>query len=183
MERLDDCDLAAVLAGEASAWHTFHACAKALMGAVAGRALGKNGAAMDDVVQDCFVRLCHDDFASLRRFDPGRGRLSTWLGAVAAHAAADVLRRQDPAHEALDTIDEYELPSATERNWRLELPPNLLTPRQALVLTLLFEDDLDPKEAAQFLKVSTQTVRSIKHQALERLRAAHGNAPAQGGKQ
>lgn len=151
------------------------------MGAVAARALGRSGAALDEVIQDCFVRLCRDDFAALRRFDTERGKLSTWLGAVAAHTAADVLRRQAPAHEALDTVEEDELPSATDRNWHLELPKDLLTARQALVLTLLFEDDLDPDEVAQMLKVSTQTVRSIKHQGLARLRAAQSPTPLRGG--
>lgn len=173
VNRLEDCDLEAVLLGHASAWRSFHAAAQALMGAVAARALGSRVGLLDDVVQDCFLRLCRDDFAALRRFDPLRGRLSTWLGAVAVHASADALRRQPQAHEPIEMVHEGELVAEAGRYWQLKLPSQLLTARQALVLTLLFEDDLDPDEVAVILKINVQTVRSIKHQALARLRAAY----------
>lgn len=179
VKQLDECDLAAVLAGKAPAWRAFHAAAQALMRAVVVRALGSRLGLLDDVVQDCFLRLCRDDFAALRRFDPLRGRLSTWLGAVAAHAAADALRRQPQGLEPIEAVHEDQLVAEAARDWHLKLPAQLLTARQALVLTLLFEDDLDPDEVAVFLKINVQTVRSIKHQALARLRAAYELSPNQ----
>ncbi|MBL8674031.1 MAG: hypothetical protein JNL07_04020, partial [Rhodospirillales bacterium] len=45
-----------------------------------------------------------------------------------------------------------------------------LTDRQALVLKLLYDRDMDVAEAAGFLKVDAQTVRSTHHKAMLRLR-------------
>ena len=50
------------------------------------------------------------------------------------------------------------------------IPVQLLTGRQKLVLSLLFEDEKSIPEAAELLGVTEQTVRSTKHKALERLR-------------
>ena len=50
--------------------------------------------------------------------------------------------------------------------------PMLLTDRQRLVLHLLYQDEQPVDVVAKMLQVSEQTVRSTKHKALERLRAA-----------
>ena len=52
----------------------------------------------------------------------------------------------------------------------LKIPDGLLSPRQALVLELLYQRDLDPAEAADLLSVDPQTVRSMHHKALTKLR-------------
>ena len=53
---------------------------------------------------------------------------------------------------------------------RLNIPPGLLTERQALVLKLLYDREMDVAEAAALLKVDAQTVRSTHHKAMLRLR-------------
>jgi len=52
----------------------------------------------------------------------------------------------------------------------VELPPQLLSDRQAQVLKMLYNEGMETLEIAQALRVSPQTVRSTKHQAIERLR-------------
>ena len=51
------------------------------------------------------------------------------------------------------------------------IPTQLLTARQQLVLSMLFEDGMDVGEVAEALGVNPQTIRSTKHKAMERLRA------------
>ena len=52
----------------------------------------------------------------------------------------------------------------------LDLPPGLLSRRQGTVLRLLFQDDLDTDEVARTLDIHPKTVRSLKQNALARLR-------------
>jgi RNA polymerase sigma-70 factor (ECF subfamily) len=74
---------------------------------------------------------------------------------------------------ALDDVAEGELGSVTQPPVRaLELPPDLLPARQALILKMLFEQDLPVEDVAKLLRIEAQTVRSLKHKALTRLRAA-----------
>lgn len=181
--------LAAVLARRRGAWDEFvRAVAPGLLASVR-RALRSGGGvaqdAAEDVVQDVFIRLCQNDYGLLRRYDPSRARLSTWLGVVAGSAAHDHLRRQrrwqptssglggassldavpEPAAEAETAQDATDLP---------EIPRDMLSPRQTLVLELLYDRDLDVGEAAVVLGVDPQTVRSLRHKALEKLRRHFG---------
>ena len=52
------------------------------------------------------------------------------------------------------------------------IPLGVLTDRQRLVLHLLYQDEQPVDVVAQLLQVTEQTIRSTKHKALERLRAA-----------
>lgn len=175
--RLDAVLLDQVCTGDPAAWRRFVPAAAPVIAAVVWRVLARAGRAedRDDVVQDVFVRLLRDRCSVLRRFDPTRATLTTWLGVIATSAAVDHLRRTPPNGVPLETVAD-ELHSETTSPGHLRLPPDLLTPRMALVLTLLFEDGMDTEEVAQRLGIEAQTVRSLKHKALTRLRAALGEA-------
>jgi RNA polymerase sigma-70 factor (ECF subfamily) len=60
------------------------------------------------------------------------------------------------------------------------IPPDLLTERQALVVKLLYERDMEVADVAKMLRVDAQTVRSTHHKALLRLRE-HFKAPKRAG--
>src|SRR3546814_12755576 len=53
----------------------------------------------------------------------------------------------------------------------VKIPDGLLSPRQALVLELLYKRDMTPGEAAEVIGIDTQTVRSMHPKALVNLRA------------
>ena len=113
---------------------------------------------------------------------------STWLTVVARSTALDCLRarrterlaRHVPyphhdGHDVHDVEDELagrlwaEAPVSDDRG-ELDLPPGLLSRRQSTVLRLLFQDDLDTDEVARTLDIHPKTVRSLKQNALARLR-------------
>jgi RNA polymerase sigma-70 factor (ECF subfamily) len=52
----------------------------------------------------------------------------------------------------------------------IDLPPNLLSTRQLLIMHLLFDRDLGVAQVAELLNINPQTVRSTKHKALTKLR-------------
>jgi len=186
-------DLGPLLAGDRRAWTAFTERWAALVhGAVRRRlaAIGMIGAGegvAEDIVQDVFLRLCRDEFKLLRSFDSGRASFATWLTLVASSAAADHLRRQRRwaktsaglggataiDHAPVDRIAD-DRPAADDLGPAVEIPDGLLSPRQALVLSLLYDKDMDVPEAATLMQVDAQTVRSTHHKALEKLRRHFG---------
>ncbi len=169
----DSPDLAALFAGERSAWDAFIRRYAAVIHAAVLRKLLPAGRGEDaeDVAQDVFVKLCREDFRLLRTYDPARAKLSTWLTVMAVTSAIDHLRRHARPRVSLEEMPEAL--GAVEQRPRLPLrfPPGLLTDRQAAVLRLLYEEELEVAEAASLLGIDPQTVRSLHHKALTRLRA------------
>ena len=166
-------DLERLLGGRQEAWRDFLRAHAPVIHAAVRRKLTAAGRVEDceDVVQEVFVRLCGRDFALLRRFDPGKARLSTYLTVIATSTAIDHLRRAKPRARTLEEVPEAVLSvEASEPVW-IEIPDDLLSPRQALVMELLYRKDLDPAEAAEIMGVDAQTVRSMHHKALTKLRA------------
>ncbi|MEJ0070109.1 MAG: sigma-70 family RNA polymerase sigma factor [Pseudomonadota bacterium] len=107
------------------------------------RDLGEAG----DLAQDVFVRLCKDDYRLLGQYDPARSAPATWLTVVARSVALDSVRRRRAPSVTLDDAPEGggRGRAPVEPPW-LRIPPGLLSPRQELILTMLYDRDMDPAE-------------------------------------
>ena len=172
MQQDADIDLKALVRGDKRSWDAFCAAYARVINAAVRRAFGTGRPSQDDLLdagQDVFLKLCRDDFRLLREFDPSRAKLSTWLGVIAYSTAVDWLRRRRPAAN-IDEVPEAVLAVAPVETERLTIPDGLLSERQALVLKLIYERDMDVQEIARLLGVEDQTVRSTHHKALTRLR-------------
>ena len=178
-----DVDLEACIRGDKRAWDAFVDHWAGIIHAAVQRAFqGGRGAAaraeVEDTVQDVFLRLVKDDCRLLRSYDANRASLSTWLTLVARSTAIDRLRRKRPPPtvplEASDMTHSSHSSHSSQasRAARLhpEIPLHVLSARQRLVMTLLFDEQLSVAEAAGFIGVDEQTIRSTKHKALTRLR-------------
>jgi RNA polymerase sigma-70 factor (ECF subfamily) len=166
----DGSELRALISGQKGAWDAFvRRYAGLLMAAVRG--LVREGAEAEDLVQEVFVRLCKDDFRLLKTYDASRAGLSTWLTIVARSTARDAQRRHRPPSTAIDDVPEILLAVSDVHHEPLKLPKDLLSPRQQLVLTLLYERDMDVVDVAKALNIDPQTVRSTHHKAMLKLRA------------
>jgi len=168
-------DTGRVVLGEKAAWDSFVDAYAGLLYSVALRTLRlrTNSAGVEDardVVQDVFLRLVKDDFKLLRSYDAARASLPTWLTVVARSAAIDFLRRPENYRETVELDEEMHDARETTSGGRLDLPPGILSERQGQILKMLFDEDMDVSEIASALRVQSQTVRSIKHQALAKLR-------------
>ncbi|MAH87762.1 MAG: hypothetical protein CMF26_04030 [Kiloniella sp.] len=140
---------------------------------------------IEDVGQEVFIRLSKRDFALLRRFDPARAKLTTFLRVVASSTTIDWLRRRRPQGEDIDDhagvlSDERataafdavgESHSALEAV-EAEIGAAGLSDRQRAILKLMFDEDMDVDEIAEKLGIAAQTVRSAKHKAMVKLRTA-----------
>ncbi len=168
----DTPDLDRLVAGDKAAWDAFvERHARVIYAAVQRRLVpaGRAGEA-DDVAQDVFVKLCGRNFHLLRNYDPKRAKLTTWLTVIANSTAIDHLRRQSASTTSLDLVPESALAVEPKLPERIKIPDGLLSPRQALVVELLYRRELDVAEAAEVLAVDPQTVRSTHHKALVKLR-------------
>jgi RNA polymerase sigma-70 factor (ECF subfamily) len=181
MERLKRC-----LAGDARAWREWVGeTAPVIRRAVVQTLLRHTGRAddadADELTQDVYLRLVRADCRLLRSFDPERSRLATWLTLVARSTVVDALRRRRLRPVPLDArafdVAAPAPPPAAEP----VVPPGLLTPRQELVLRLLFDEEREVAEVARLLDVDEQTVRSTKHKALTALRRHLGVEKARRG--
>jgi len=168
----DTANLDRLVAGDKEAWDEFvQRHARVIYAAVQRRLVpaGRAGDA-DDVAQDVFLKLCGRNFHLLRNYDPTRAKLTTWLTVIATSTAIDHLRRQSAPTTALDLAPESVLAVEPKLPEQVKIPDGLLSPRQALVIELLYRREFDVAEAAVVLAVDPQTVRSTHHKALVKLR-------------
>ena len=165
-------ELKRLVKGDKAAWDRFvQRHARVIYGAVQKRLVPAGRAdEADDVAQDVFVRLCNNDFKLLRTYDATRAKLTTWLTVIATSAAIDHLRRRVTPTMDLDQTPEHLLAVQPRMPERVKIPRDLLSPRQALVLELLYGKDLEVADAAEVMGVNPQTVRSMHHKALTKLR-------------
>lgn len=163
------------LEGNQKAWNRFVTEFSPIIRHAVSWTLNHHGAATDaadDIVQDIFFRLIKSEYKLLENWDSTRGTLKTWLAVVSRSAAIDFIRT-DRTY-LYDAIDEHEeLKTEMENILDLpELPLHVLSTRQKSVLQCLYGEELTTVEAARKLDVHPQTIRSIHHTALQKLRAA-----------
>jgi RNA polymerase sigma factor (sigma-70 family) len=167
-------DLQALCRGDKPAWDGFvRRYAGLVVAAVRGVAL--EGGEVEDLVQEVFLRLCKDDFRLLKTYDANRAGLSTWLTIVARSTARDALRRRRLAVTPIDAVPEALLATDPAPAEKLKLPDGLLSPRQKLVLSMLYDQDMEVADIATALGVDPQTVRSTHHKAMLKLREHFAN--------
>ncbi len=166
----DAVNLEALARGDKAAWDGFvRRYAGLILSAV--RSSARMGTELDDLVQEVFTRLCKDDFRLLKTYDPARAGLSTWLTIVARSTARDIQRRRQLAVTPIDSVPEIALAVTDEPREKVRLPDGLLSPRQTLILGLIYERDMEVSEIATHLGIDPQTVRSTHHKAMLKLRS------------
>jgi RNA polymerase sigma-70 factor (ECF subfamily) len=167
-------DLDALTRGEKGAWDAFvRRYAGLIMAAV--RSVAQDGAEAEDLAQEVFIRLCKDGFRLLKTYDASRAGLTTWLTIVARSTARDAQRRRRIQGVPIDVVPEAAFAvQPVEPAEKLKLPTDLLSPRQREILGMLYDRDMDVAEIAATLKIDAQTVRSMHHKAMLKLRAHFG---------
>jgi RNA polymerase sigma factor (sigma-70 family) len=167
-------DLAALIRGEKSAWDAFvRRYAALIMAAVRG--VAQDGGEAEDLAQEVFIRLCKDEFRLLKTYDPARAGLTTWLTIVARSTARDAQRRRRIQSMPIEDAPEAALAvPPVEPVEKLAYPADLLSPRQSEILAMIYDRDMDVAEIATTLRIDAQTVRSMHHKAMLKLRAHFG---------
>lgn len=128
-----------------------------------------------EIVQDVFLRLVQDDYQTLKDFNPSVSSFKTWLSVMARNMTIDFLRRKKITFIPLEETPEPSVqppPLPTEAvSHPLE---HLLSGREKLILQMTFAQNLETAEIAKILGIDSQTVRSLKSKALNKLRKFSG---------
>ena len=127
----------------------------------------------EEIAQDVFLQL----YRSLDSIE-SREHMTHWLRQVTTRRCIDVMRRSKIRAVPLDSIVDIEsndrvadpLLDRTLRTLIAELPD-----RQRVILTLRYQEDLDPSEIGRIVEMPVNTVKSHLHRALQSLRRKLGD--------
>jgi RNA polymerase sigma-70 factor (ECF subfamily) len=184
-------DLKRLLSGDSDAWRDFVATYSGNVYSVILRILqGRSGKAdpgmVDDLVADTFFRIVRDDFRLLRTYRPEKSPMHFWIGMVARSTAINVLRKKQLPLIPLEDVL-VQPPSEDGADGAIDIPPDVLSPQQALILRLMFNDGMDAAEVGEILRLDPTSVRTAKFKAIKKLREyaeknetkrkVRGNAP------
>lgn len=137
---------------------------------IALRRIGDRGRA-EDVTQDTFASL----WRSAGRFDPTRGKATSWLFTVARNAIVDGLRRRpDTTVDAPPDVPEPgagpdEAAESEWVSWRVHRAIETLPDQERTLIELAYWSGLSQSEIAGKLGVPLGTVKTRTRSALQRL--------------
>jgi RNA polymerase sigma-70 factor, ECF subfamily len=142
---------------------------------VALRMLGQRELA-EDMAQEVFIQL-HAKLASLE----SPSHLIFWLRKAAAHRAIDQLRRHSLVRVTAleDEAENIAVESAEDPLLQRQLRGLLLqlNPVARAVMTLRYQEDLDPPDIAEILDMPVNTVKSHLKRSLDTLRRHWPSSP------
>ena len=145
---------------------------KLIINFVKARNINLHSSEIDDIYQEIALKIFKNDYIS--RYNDEKSSFITWLNIICRTTAIDYYRKKLRWMESVLT----DVPAGNSggglETAMFSLPSGVLTNRQAEVVTLLYKDGLVACEIARRLDISPNTVRSIKFQALDRLRAHYG---------
>jgi RNA polymerase sigma-70 factor (ECF subfamily) len=127
---------------------------------------------IDDIYQEIALKIFKNDYIS--RYNDEKSSFITWLNIICRTTAIDYYRKKLRWMESVLTDAPANGSEDGLEAAMFSLPAGVLTDRQAEVVTLFYKDGLIACEIAQKLGITSRTVRSIKFQALDRLRAHYG---------
>lgn len=169
----------AVGAHEALAHDTAEEWWSLYRGYVRGRlsAMTRDPNLVDDLMVETFARLLRH----LRAGRPVPTSPKAWLSVISKNLLIDHLRlsavRSEEARADLPH-QEYQADfEEVERRQEAHEALSILTPRERQVMELRDFSDLSTRDTALIMGITDQAVRSIRHKAVARLRAARPNGP------
>jgi RNA polymerase sigma-70 factor (ECF subfamily) len=128
----------------------------------------------EEVAQDVFMEL-HRKSAEITDGD----HLKYWLRRVTVHRAIDQVRKRSarPELQGDEFVEEAHTDGATVESWqqlglanRVESLVESLPDTQRAVVTLRFQEDMDPDEIATLMNMPVATVKSHLQRAMQLLR-------------
>ncbi|MCJ2164545.1 sigma-70 family RNA polymerase sigma factor [Pseudodesulfovibrio sp. S3] len=129
---------------------------------------------IDDIYQEVALKIFKNDYIS--KYNNEKSSFITWLNIICRTTAIDYYRKKLRWMESILTDSEKLCSQDGIDTTLFSLPAGVLTNRQTEVITLFFKEGMVACEIAAALNITSRTVRSIKFQALDRLRNHYGTA-------
>jgi len=126
----------------------------------------------EEIAQDVFLQL----YRHLGRIET-RSHLLFWLRQVTSRRCIDEVRRAGPKRVSLDDAYDVAVASAASdplMTRRLREMVAALPERQRLIVTLRYQEDLDPADIGRIVGMPVNTIKSHLHRALLALRKKMG---------
>lgn len=131
----------------------------------------------EDVVQEAFIRVWHN----AARFEPARGRFTTWLFRIVVNLAIDRRRgrrEQLPIESALAIADASPLADAAvqkaSEQARLRAAVAALGDRQRVAIGLFYFDNMSSRQAAEVMGINDEAFQALLARARRALKAKLG---------
>ncbi len=131
-------------------------------------------ATAEDVLQETFVKIWH----SFSGYNPGKGRLFTWMVNIARNLAIDKIRSKDYKNQNKNQELENNVTSIDEQRSTVYKPELLgikelvetLKPEQKSILDLVYFKGYTHVEAADELGIPLGTIKTRLRMAIQQLR-------------
>ncbi|MDO8578713.1 MAG: RNA polymerase sigma factor [Dehalococcoidales bacterium] len=126
----------------------------------------------DDVLQEVFVSV----WRARRTFDPGKGKLTTWLHRITANKCLEMNRKRRVKTTPLEGIDPPAIQTgddvlvSRQEYEKLMEAMKTLDPKHRAVLVLRYFNDLSYEEIAHAVGIPLGTVKSRINNGLKMLR-------------
>ncbi|MCZ7590080.1 MAG: sigma-70 family RNA polymerase sigma factor [Gaiella sp.] len=168
--RTDEELLGLIAAGDRPAFEElYRRYARSVLG-VALRRIGDRGRA-EDAAQETFARI----WRSASRYDPARGRPTSWLYTVARNAIVDGLRRRpdptvaDPPEAAASDPGPAQAAESEWVAWRVHRALEVLPEHERSLVELAYWSGMSQSEIADYVGLPLGTVKTRTRAALGRL--------------
>ena len=171
-EATDETPLDRARTGEGSAFATIVSDHEAMVFSLAYHFFNDRSRA-EEIAQDVFL-LLYRNLASIE----SPAHLTHWLRQVTTRRCIDVLRRSKLRAVPLDSIVDIESNDRVADplfDRRLRALIAELPEMQRVILTLRYQEDLDPSEICRIVEMPVNTVKSHLHRALQALRSKLGD--------
>lgn len=125
---------------------------------------------IEEIFQEVAFKIIKHNYLS--KYSSDKSSLNTWLYIISRSVSIDYMRKLQKNYQYIDEYEEstaVDIPKST-----ITIPKGLLSERQNQVVKMVFWGDMRSVEVAEQLGISPQTVRSIKHQAIAKLRRYFG---------
>lgn len=132
----------------------------------------RNDEKAEDVMQDAFLKI----WKNISSYDPGKGRLFTWMLNIARNSAIDAVRSEkrqpgmDDITENIDRTDHNAIYQPSPSTLDLKALVDTLRPERKILLDLVYFQGYTQEEAAKELDVPLGTVKSRIRTALKDLK-------------
>jgi len=120
---------------------------------------------VEDIYQDFFIKIINQECKNLLKFDDKKSALTTFLSVITRNVTIDNLNKKNKIYlfdKELTYIDNHEMD--------LEIPKNIMTDKEEIVLRLFYEKEMNAVEISKFLNLKDSTIRVIKKNALAKIK-------------
>jgi len=176
--------------GDERGWEIFLSRYRRLIYSAIHRVNGRYGAGwdeadMEDVFEDAVVKLLRNRGKALASWE-GRCRFETWIYRIVRNVCIDRLRRSARRPEPTESDASHDLDRVSRdsfagdrgrRDLRMSLEQairNVLTPREAIAVRLIYFEGFTYREVASRFGMSVGAMSGLVYRALAKLRADGG---------